>query len=82
MIHPFENDNQVLSIGGLSIENGLDAIEIYGELILRRDVDGLSQAKALQEFAQALVAALEQPSIAGADPVAFVPPDRIDNPFA
>ena len=81
MIDPFKNDSQVLNIGGLCIENGLDSIQIYGELIIRPDQDGLTQAKALHEFAQALILALEQPIIAQ-DHSTPPLPERIDNPFA
>lgn len=84
IIDPFHNDSQVLTIGGLCIENGLDAVQIYGELIIRPDQDGLTQAKALQDLAQALISALqttEQP-ITAADHSAVVPAERIDNPFA
>lgn len=82
MIDPFNNDSQVLNIGGLCIENGLDAIQIYGELIIRPNQDGLTQAKALKDFAQALITALEQSPEPQDQTTAFIPPDHIDNPFA
>lgn len=81
MIDPFDNDSQVLSIGGLCIENGFDAVQIYGELIIRPDQDGLTQAKALHEFTQALIQALERP-ITTHEASPLLPPERIDNPFA
>lgn len=93
MIHPFDNDHEALSIGGLSVENGLDGIAIYGDLTIYPNADGLNQAKALQAFADVLVTKLTDRlnrPLAGdstndlsvTDSDAVQTKETIDNPFA
>lgn len=88
-IAPFDNDHDVLSIGGLTIENGLDSISIYGELEIYPTTDGLLQAQALQDFANALVAKLEgmknltnQSNHTNDNANLQVKNEKITNPFA
>lgn len=82
MIHPFENDEQVLTIGDLTIENHFDAIQIFGELSIAKCQDGLTQAMALQDFANRLVAALKNESLDEIKAHDTLPSEQIDNPFA
>lgn len=80
---PFDNDREVLTIGGLTIENGLDAVALFGELTITKSKDGLIQAKALQAISNQLVAALEQmANLPDEMSVATAPVEEIDNPFA
>ncbi|MFC0821129.1 hypothetical protein [Moraxella marmotae] len=92
MLNPFANDDEVLSIGELCIENGFDSIELYGELSIAYNNDGLIQAKALQDFANRLVAALEnaadngefdnQNNQSNQNPDSQTAREWVDNPFA
>lgn len=36
---PFENDEDVVGIGGMTIENDFDAITMSGDLIIKKDED-------------------------------------------
>ncbi|OOR82969.1 hypothetical protein [Moraxella canis] len=82
MIHPFKNDDQVLTIGDLTIENHFDAVQIFGELCITKCQDGLAQAVALQDFANRLVAALENEPLDQIQAHDTLPPEQVDNPFA
>ncbi|OAV00273.1 MULTISPECIES: hypothetical protein [Moraxella] len=82
MIHPFKNDEQVLTIGDLTIENHFDVVQIFGELSIAKCQDGLTQAMALQEFTNRLVAALENEPLDQIQAHDTLPPEQVDNPFA
>lgn len=82
-ITPFDNDHEALSIGGLTIENGLDSVLMYGELMITKSKDGLAQAKALQVISSQLVMALEQMADLPDEPsMVLTQAETIDNPFA
>ena len=82
-ITPFDNEHETLSIGGLTIENGLDSVLMYGELMITKSKDGLTQAKALQAISNQLVTALEQVADLPDEPsMALTQAEVIDNPFA
>lgn len=59
MFKPFETDESS-AIYDLTLENSADRINIYGNLQVTKDQDGLKTAKALQAFVNDLVIALEQ----------------------
>lgn len=82
MIHLFKNDEQVLTIGDLTIENHFDVVQIFGELSIAKCQDGLAQAVALQEFANLLVAALKNEPLDETKTHDTLPAEQIDNPFA
>ena len=44
---PFDNNTNSEQIGGLTVENGLSEIALYGQTSIRRDKTGLAQAIAL-----------------------------------
>ncbi len=56
----FENDNEVLQIGALTIENTEDGILISGDVHIEKTQAGKKQAQALYDFAQALMTAFYQ----------------------
>lgn len=58
-IDPFRNDDQALTIGDLSVENGSDAVILSGSLSIRRDKKGLTAARMLAETFRAIVDRLE-----------------------
>jgi len=73
---PFENEAQVVQIGGadgITVENRIDHISLYGSLDLTRDAQGLHLARALLDILSRTVSALE------ADPEL---PEKIDLPAA
>ncbi len=83
MIKPFADDKNSFSIGDLSAENGTTAVTLSGSLAVTRDKQGLKNARALKQLADALVQALEE---AGDLPdkveATTKPDDKIRNPFA
>ncbi|HYD78720.1 MAG TPA: hypothetical protein VEC06_02840 [Paucimonas sp.] len=91
MIHPFQNEAEVATIGELTVENRLDRIELYGALTLTKDQAGLRLALALKELIDATVAALRQadlpehitPAASDQVPNPFTPAasDQVPNPF-
>lgn len=55
---PFANDADALTLGELNVENHADHVAIFGNLELRRDAEGLRQARALKAVIDAVVTAL------------------------
>jgi hypothetical protein len=51
----FENETDVLSVGGMSIENRLDRISIYGSLDITKDKSGLTDALVLKRVIDAAI---------------------------
>ncbi len=60
MFKPFENDTESHSIHDLTLENQLDCINVYGNLQISKDQQGLQSAKALQAYLNEIVAQLEK----------------------
>jgi hypothetical protein len=82
IIKPFGDDSSSVGIGGLTVENGLDRVVLYGSLEITRDRAGLGLARELAELLNAAVAALSaDPSLP--DHVVAEPADRtiVRNPF-
>lgn len=77
---PYDNESDVLNIGGLQIENRLDRVTVSGDLDLTADQAGLADARALHQLLGAVLTALEARSL----PATLPPPssDTVDNPFA
>lgn len=74
----FGNDSQVVSIGGLTIENGNNSIAIYGDLTINQD-DGYQQIKQLATICEQILTACNQPPSQVSPDVADI--DTVDNPF-
>jgi hypothetical protein len=67
---PYQNESDVLNIGGLTIENRLDRLSIHGDIDLTADQAGLADARALQQLLAAAVARLETQQL----------PDKLPSP--
>ncbi len=78
----YADDATVVTIGGLSVENGTDAIAIHGNLDLLRDRTGLERARTLRQVAEAIVAALEAGGLPEDAPQAASGTRTVANPFA
>ncbi|SPL70234.1 hypothetical protein [Acinetobacter stercoris] len=59
MFKPFEKGDESSSIYDLTLENQLDRINIYGNLQITKDQQGLKTAEALQVFINDVVKALQ-----------------------
>lgn len=78
-IKPFQNEQDSIAIGDLTVENRLDRIELYGSLHLTRDKQGLAQATALKELVDDTIKALQAEDLP--DQVQNAPTDQVENPF-
>jgi hypothetical protein len=76
---PYQNESDVLHIGGLTIENRVDRITIAGDIDLTADQRGLSDARALHQLLADVVAQLEERQL----PEQLPPPAStiVANPF-
>jgi hypothetical protein len=76
---PYDNEADVLTIGGLQVENRLDRITLSGDIDLTADQAGRADARALHQLLGAVVAALEARPL----PDRLPPPARatVANPF-
>lgn len=79
-IKPYQNEEESLAIGDLTVENRVDRISVYGSIEFTRDKEGLERAKALKEVVDAVVAALEGEKTLP-EHVQAKPADKIKNPF-
>ncbi len=52
LIHPFENEEEAVSLDGLTIENRTTHISLYGNIALTRDKAGLENARELRDLLQ------------------------------
>jgi len=79
---PFAEEESSESVGGLTVENGLSRVAIYGQLDVTRDKAGLKRAKKLKALVDAIVEELEAdeslPAKAADD---TEPPVEVKNPF-
>jgi hypothetical protein len=79
---PFENDMESVGYEGLTVENGLDAIALYGQIRLTRDREGLRRALWLRDFADAVVARLSAEKDLPDSVDGPKPTGSMKNPFA
>jgi len=79
-INPFQNEQESIQIGELTIENRLDRIELYGSLHITRDKAGLKLTRTLKELIDSTLMALEQEK-GLPEKIKIIPPDIIENPF-
>ncbi|ENU86710.1 hypothetical protein [Acinetobacter sp. CIP 102129] len=63
MFKPFEQGDQSSAIYDLTLENQVDCVSLYGNLQITKDQAGLKTAKALQNFINDVVAALEKQNL-------------------
>ncbi len=79
-ISPFANESEVLGIGGLTIENRVDRISLYGSLDITRDQGGLAHAERLKKLLDDIVSTLKAEPLPSS--ITIKPPEEISNPFA
>lgn len=63
-IDPFMNEEASVSLSGLTIENRIDRVSLYGSIDLTRDRRGLERAREMKDLLTAVIAKLEnEPSL-------------------
>lgn len=77
---PFFDESSSVMIAGLTMENHIDYVSIYGQCSLTKDQQGLAQALALQEQVNAIVRALQMIDLPAQ--IENKPVVMVDNPFA
>ncbi|TCM70995.1 hypothetical protein EC844_101271 [Acinetobacter calcoaceticus] len=80
MFKPFENDTASHGIHDLTLENQLDCINLYGNLQITKDQQGLQAAKVLQAFLNDVVSTLENQKDLP-EKISIQNPQEIENPF-
>jgi len=83
MMKPFADEEASLEINGLTVENRLDRVSLYGSLDITRDQAGLTAARELKDLLCGIVAELEAVAKSGDLPgqVELVQPETVENPF-
>ena len=79
-IAPFENESEVVKIDGLTVENRMDRISMYGSIDLTLDQGGLAAARVLKANVDAIVASLEQRKDLPKQ-IQLRPGKTVENPF-
>lgn len=76
---PFANESDCLQIGGITIENRVDRVSIFGSIDITRDKEGLAVARELKTVLDLTLSELESAEIP--DKVTLKPTKTIKNPF-
>jgi hypothetical protein len=79
LISPFRNESECLRLGGLTIENRLDRISIFGSLDITKDKEGLAAAKTLKAILDLTLDELESAELP--DKITLDEADIVKNPF-
>lgn len=80
MFKAYENDTASDAIYDLTLENQLDCVNIYGNLQLTKDQQGLQAAKKLQALLNDIVQTLEQtPNLP--EKIQIKQAQEVENPF-
>jgi hypothetical protein len=79
-ISPFANESDSLSIGGLTVENRLDRISVYGSIDITKDRVGQLNAERLKRLFDDIVTALNESTLP--EKISINPTDEISNPFS
>lgn len=76
----YENESDSFSIGGMTVENRLDRISIYGSLDITKDKEGLESALKLKRIIDASIDSLKREKNLP-DKIEVVGTDTVENPF-
>ena len=77
---PFANESDSLEIGGMTFENRVDRVSIYGSIDITRDKKGLEAAQKIAALLNSVVKQLSSEKL----PELMPPPkeaDIVKNPF-
>lgn len=76
---PFADEAASIDVAGITFENHIDRISLYGQTVITRDQQGLAQAMAMQAQLNAIISSLKAMDL----PVQIEnkPVVMVDNPF-
>ena len=77
---PFFDESSSDEIAGLTMENHVDYVSIYGQGMITKDQQGLVQALALQKHINAIVCMLQDTILP--NEIMNKPAVMVDNPFS
>lgn len=78
-IKPFANESDCLQIGGITIENRVDRVSLFGSIDITRDKEGLAAARELKAILDLTLTELESAELP--DKVSLKPVKAVKNPF-
>ena len=78
-LKPFTNESDCLQIGGITIENRVDRVSIFGNIDITRDKEGLAVARELKTILDLTLTELESAELP--DKVSLKPVKTVKNPF-
>lgn len=78
-LKPFGNESDCLQIGGITIENRVDRVSIFGNIDITRDKEGLAVARELKTILDLTLTELESAELP--DKVSLKPVKTVKNPF-
>jgi len=76
----YENETDLFSVGGMTVENRLDRISIYGSLDITKDKAGLENALKLKRIIDASIDALKRDKNLP-EHIVVLGVDTVENPF-
>lgn len=79
---PFSDDSSVILLDGLSVENGLSGIAIYGEIQLRKDSSSLHAIDLLVDVLTGIRREIEASVLEDTSQDCAVSVEEVSNPFA
>ncbi len=79
-IQPFQNEEEIITISGLTIENRLDKVSFYGSLDITRDKQGQEFLFELKHQIDAIVEQMKKEDLP--DRVETIEDKEVDNPFS
>jgi hypothetical protein len=80
MFKAYANEEDSLGIGGLTVENRMNCVEIYGSLAITKDKEGLRLALQLKDVIDSTLKVLQSAKLP--ERIQNKPTDTVDNPFA
>lgn len=78
-ITPYADETGSLNLAGLTIENRVDRVSIYGSIDITRDHEGLEHARILKTLFDDILAVLHTGTLP--DKICNDPPENVENPF-
>ncbi len=80
-LKPFADEATALQIAGLTIENRLDRVALFGSIDLTKDRAGLRRARELRLLLEAIVSALEREGDSLPEAIEVKATDTVKNPL-
>lgn len=78
--HPYADESAVLDLGGLTLENHVDRVALYGQMSITKDQQGLARALSLQSELAQIIAVLQATALP--ERIETAPVVMVKNPFA